>query len=64
MDLTALKEKITRELASIHSMEDLRRVKVSLLGRKGLFPDYYEQLKTRELEERRPAGREINSLKN
>ena len=48
----------------MRSMEDLRRVKVSLLGRKGLFPDYYEQLKTRELEERRLAGREINSLKS
>ena len=64
MDLKALKDKIEQMLASIHSMEDLRRVKVALLGRKGLFPDYYEQLKTRSLEERRLAGREINSLKN
>jgi len=64
VDLTALKDKIAQELASIHSMEDLMRVKVSLLGRKGLFPDYYEQLKTRSLEERRLAGREINSLKS
>ncbi len=64
MDLAALKERIAGELASICSMEDLRRVKVALLGRKGLFPDYYDQLKSLELDERREAGREINSLKN
>jgi phenylalanyl-tRNA synthetase alpha chain len=64
MDLTALKERIAEELASIHSIEDLRRVKVSLLGRKGVFPDYYEQLKPLGPEQRREAGREINSLKS
>ncbi len=64
MDLTALKERIAEELASIHSMEDVRRVKVSLLGRKGVFPDYYERLKALGPEQRREAGREINGLKS
>ena len=62
MDLTALKDQIAQGLASIHSMDDLRQVKVSLLGRKGLFSDYYEQLKTLDKDEkRRPAGQEINA---
>ena len=63
MDLTALKDQVGRELASIRTIEDLRRVRIGLLGRKGLFSDYYEGLKTLEKEERRIAGQEINRLK-
>ena len=63
MDLTALKDQVARKLASIRTSEDLKRVKTGLLGRKGLFSDYYERLKTLDKEERRIAGQEINRLK-
>jgi phenylalanyl-tRNA synthetase alpha chain len=64
LDLTALKDQIEQELSSIKSVEDLKRAKVTLLGRKGLFSDYYEKLKTLDKEERRTAGQDINVLKN
>lgn len=63
MDLTALKDNVAQELASVKTLEDVRRVRVVLLGRKGLFSEYYDRLKTETLEERRLAGQGINSLK-
>ena len=63
MDLTALKDQVGRELASIRTIEDLKRVRIGLLGRKGLFSDYYESLKTVDKDARRVAGQEINRLK-
>jgi phenylalanyl-tRNA synthetase alpha chain len=50
-------------LSSIRSTEDLKQARIALLGRKGLFSDYYERLKDLGKEERRPAGQEINTLK-
>jgi phenylalanyl-tRNA synthetase alpha chain len=63
VDLTALKDQVGRELASIRTIEDLKRVRIGLLGRKGLFSDYYESLKTVDKDARRVAGQEINRLK-
>ena len=63
MDLTALKEKIAQGLSSITTEEDLIRARVSLLGRKGLFSAYYEQLRTLGADEKKAAGQEINALK-
>jgi phenylalanyl-tRNA synthetase alpha chain len=63
LDLTALKEQVAQELASVTSPDDLNRAKVTLLGRKGLFASYYDQLKTIDKDERRSAGQEINALK-
>ena len=64
MDLKALKDQIVQGLESIKSIDDLRQVKVALLGRKGLFSDCYEKLKTLDKEEKRAVGQEINALKN
>ena len=50
-------------LSSIRSTEDLLRARVVLLGRKGLFSDYYDRLKGLDKEEKRIAGQEINALK-
>jgi len=63
LDLTALKEKIAQGLSSITTEEDLIRARVSLLGRKGLFSAYYEQLRTLGADEKKAAGQEINALK-
>ena len=63
MDLTALKDGLAQELASIQSTEDLKRARTALLGRKGLFSEYYDSLKNEAIEERRALGREINALK-
>ena len=63
MDLTALRDQIAEMLSSIKSTEDLKQARVALLGRKGLFSDYYEQLKALDKEEKKAAGQEINALK-
>ncbi len=63
MDLTALKDQIAQGLSSIKSTEDLKQARVVLLGRKGLFSDYYERLKTLDKDEKRVAGQELNALK-
>lgn len=63
MDLSRLKEKVTSEISSVKSIEDLVKVKVSLLGRKGVFAEYLDKLKTIDKELRRDAGKAINDLK-
>ncbi len=63
MDLTALRDRIAEGLSSIESAEDLKQARVTLLGRKGLFSDYYEKLKTLDKDEKKVIGQEINALK-
>jgi len=64
LDISGLKEKIDSEISRIGNIEDLKRVKVSILGRKGLFADYIDQLKTLDKELRRDAGKAINEIKS
>jgi len=63
VDLAALKDRVASELSSIGTVEDLKRVRTGLLGRKGLFSGYYELLGSLGKEARRSAGQEINRLK-
>jgi phenylalanyl-tRNA synthetase alpha chain len=63
LDLTALKEQIEQELSSIKSFDDLKRTRITLLGRKGLFAESYDQLKSLDKDLKRAAGQEINNLK-
>lgn len=64
LDVAALQERVSQELASIASLEDLKNVKISVLGRKGLLAQAIEQLKLLAPEEKRTVGREVNQLKS
>jgi phenylalanyl-tRNA synthetase alpha chain len=64
LDVAVLQDKVLQELASIGSVEDLKRVKTSVLGRKGLIAQAIDQFKSLSAEEKRTVGREINQLKN
>jgi len=64
LDVTTLKEKAVAEISSIQSAEDLKRVGTTLLGRKGLFSEYLQQLKSVSQEERKSFGQAINELKS
>ena len=64
MDVKALKEKVVGEISSIKSAEDQKRVTTTLLGRKGLFSEYLQQLKTVSQQERKSYGQTINELKS
>ena len=63
MDVKTLKEKAVAEISSIKSVEDLKRVGTTLLGRKGLFSEYLQELKTVSQEQRKSLGQAINELK-
>ncbi len=64
MDVKTLKEKAVAEISSIKSVEDLKRVGTTLLGRKGLFSEYLQELKTVGQEQRKSLGQAINELKS
>ena len=63
MDVKTLKEKAVAEISSIKSVEDLKRVGTTLLGRRGLFSEYLQELKTVSPEQRKSFGQAINELK-
>ncbi len=63
MDVTTLKDKVVAEISAIKSVEDLKRVGTTLLGRKGVFAEYLQQLKSVSQAERRSFGQAINELK-
>ena len=64
MDVKTLKEKVVAEISSIKSVEDLKRVGTTLLGRRGLFSEYLQELKTVSQEQRKTLGQAINELKS
>jgi phenylalanyl-tRNA synthetase alpha chain len=63
LDVKTLKEKVEAEISAIKSVEDLKRVGTTLLGRKGVFTEYLQELKSVSQEQRRTFGQAINELK-
>ena len=63
MNIDELRNRVESEISSLKTFEDLKRVKASLLGRKGLFSEYLDALRLLEREEKKVFGKEINSLK-
>ena len=63
MDIGELKNRVENEVSSVHTLDDVRRAKVALLGRKGVFTDALDTLKTIDKELRRETGKAINDLK-
>jgi len=63
LNIQDLKDKTRESILSIKSMEDYKRAKTTLLGRKGLFSQYIDILKSLDREERKHLGKEINVLK-
>jgi len=63
LDINALKSKIEQEISSVKNFEDLEKARTFLLGRKGIFSEYIDRIKTLGKEERKIFGRELNLLK-
>ncbi|OPY77338.1 MAG: Phenylalanine--tRNA ligase alpha subunit [Syntrophorhabdus sp. PtaU1.Bin058] len=63
MDIGILRDRVDKELSSIKTIDDVRKVRISLLGRKGVFSEYIDNIKLLDKEKRREAGQEINALK-
>ncbi len=63
MKIDVLKSRIEQDISSIKNIEDLEKVKTSILGRKGVFADFIDKIKSLDKEERKVFGKEINLLK-
>lgn len=63
MNIDELRNTVDREISSLKTFDDLKRIKASLLGRKGVFSEYLDAMKLLDKEEKRVIGKEINSLK-
>ena len=63
MNIDELRNNVEREISSLKTFDDLKRVKASLLGRKGVFSEYLDAMKLLDKEEKKVFGKEINSLK-
>jgi phenylalanyl-tRNA synthetase alpha chain len=63
LDISGLHDKVKNEISAVKNIEDIKKVKIFLLGRKGLFADCLDKLKTLDKDLRRDAGKAINDLK-
>lgn len=63
MNIDELRNRIESEITSLKTFEDVKKVKASLLGRKGLFSEYLDGLKLLDRDEKKIFGKEINLLK-
>jgi len=64
VNIEELRNRVESAISSLKTFEDLKRVKAFLLGRKGLFSEYLDTLRSLDKEEKRTFGKEINSLKS
>ena len=63
MNIEELRQKVESGISSITTVEDLKGLKLTLLGRKGVFAEYLEGMRSLDKEERKTFGKEINMLK-
>lgn len=63
MDIQQLKTKVESEIACINTVDELNNAKTCLLGRKGLFSELIDSIKTLDKDERKVFGKAINELK-
>ena len=61
--LTQLKQRFEQELSQVSSAEQLERMRVAYLGKKGEITDLLKLLKDATAEEKRTLGQEINAVK-
>jgi len=62
MDLEKIKDSLEEELNSCLSLEDLERIRIKYLGRKGILKEYFKKLKEFSEKERKEKGRVLNEL--
>jgi phenylalanyl-tRNA synthetase alpha chain len=63
VDIEEIKRKVEEGLASIKHHEDLERVRMTLIGRKGIISEAIDRIKTLDKGKRREYGKEINAIK-
>jgi len=63
VNIDELRNRIESEITALKTFEDVKKVRASLLGRKGLFSEYLDGLKLLDRDEKKIFGKEINLLK-
>lgn len=63
-NLEQIKVKFSEELNAVNSNEELEKLRVAFLGKKGLVTEELKNLRNLSDEEKKVAGKEINLLKN
>ncbi len=63
MEIERLLEEAKKELEEIKSPEDLEKIRIKYLGRKGELKKLFENLKNIQPEKRKEYGRKLNELK-
>jgi phenylalanyl-tRNA synthetase alpha chain len=62
MDLEKIKDLLEQELNSCSNLEDLEKIRIKYLGRKGILKEYFKKLKEFPEEERKEKGKILNEL--
>ena len=63
-NLERIKAKFQEELNIVSSNDELERIRVSFLGKKGIVTEELKNLKNLGPDEKKRAGMEVNNLKN
>ncbi len=63
-NLVKIKQQFQDELNAAQSKDELERIRVSFLGKKGLVTEELKNLRNLDAEEKKTAGQQVNILKN
>ncbi len=64
MDLEKIRSSLEEELNSCITLEDLERIRIKYLGRRGILKEYFKKLKEFPEEERKEKGKILNELQD
>ena len=59
-----VKQQFTQALAKVETMEELEKIRVEYIGKKGLVTELLKEMKSLSNEEKKAFGQEVNALKN
>ncbi len=59
-----VKQQFTQALATIETMDELEKIRVEYIGKKGFVTDLLKEMKSLSNEEKKSFGQEVNALKN
>lgn len=63
-NLEKIRQKFNEELNAVNSQDELDKIRVAFLGKKGLVTEELKNLRNLSNEEKKTAGMQVNSLKN
>src|SRR5690606_6427674 len=62
-NLAKIKEQFSKELNAVNSKDELEKIRVAFLGKKGLVTEELKNLRNLSADEKKTAGMQVNKLK-